>query len=700
MITQVLRAFSMNEDVFSQETLERFMSGTHESIYDFLGAHCKDEWVKGELTSGVRFSVWAPNASRVSVIGDFNGWDGAQSPLDRVMMSNGADCGIWSTFVVGACADQLYQYQLWDRYGQQLPNKADPLAFSAEIAPKRASRICPKMNYPWSDHHWMSVRESLHKLDQPMSIYELHLGSWSRKGRLNYREIAPELIRYVQALGFTHIEIMPINEFPFDGSWGYQTLGLFAPTSRYGSPEDLCALIDQCHQAKIGVILDWVPGHFPLDDHGLARFDGTALYEHEDPRRGLHPDWGTALYQYGRHEVRDFLISSALFWIDRFHFDGLRVDAVASMLYLDYSRKAGEWIPNQNGGNEHLEAVAFLKQLNERAYAKAPGIVMIAEESTSWPGVSAPTYDGGLGFGRKWNMGWMNDTLRYIHEDPIHRKYHHHQMTFGLVYQYSERFILPISHDEVVHGKGSLLSKMPGDEWQRFANLRLYLSFMWTHPGQKLLFMGSEFGMSEEWNPERGVSWSELDYESIEHSSLSVSWNISHLYKDQNIEECSESLPLSLIEQERIGHDQRRTGVWLLLRRLNSLYREYHAFTKRDADPSAFQWLLSDDNERSILSYLRYDNEGGAVIIILNFTPVPRLGERVGAPALQNLSSEWLVVLNSDEPCYAGSGVGPQRADRLRSEEIEWQGQRMSLVLDLPPLGAVILSAAGSSDEG
>ena len=535
--------------LFSSETLERFMEGRHLAVHELLGAHCRIEHLGDQLSEGVRFSVWAPNASAVSVIGDFNEWSGERSPLEKIYHPNGTETGIWSTFVEGACQGQLYQFQLHDGGGHLLPNKADPVARSAEIAPKRASRICASPHYQWSDQGWMSERESRHRLDQPMSIYEVHLGSWSRRGRLNYREIATELVRYVSALGFTHIELMPITEFPFDGSWGYQTLGLFAPTSRYGSPDDLCAFIEQCHLAGIGVILDWVPGHFPLDEHGLAHFDGTALYEHEDPRRGLHPDWGTALYQYGRHEVRDFLLSSALFWLDRFHFDGIRVDAVASMLYLDYSRDEGGWVPNVHGGREHLEAVDFLKSLNEEAYARHPGVVMIAEESTSWPGVSAPTYDGGLGFGRKWNMGWMNDTLRYIEEDPVHRKYHHNLLTFGLVYQYSERFILPISHDEVVHGKGSLIQKMPGDEWQRHANLRLYLSFMWGHPGQKLLFMGSELAQGTEWSPDHGLDWEQLDSEDIQSSGDESIWRLTELL-NRSMPEQELQRALNRIEEE------------------------------------------------------------------------------------------------------------------------------------------------------
>ena len=475
---------SIVSSLFDQEDLVEFVKGTHFAVYQLLGAHTAQADWHGQPQSGVRFSVWAPNASRVAVIGDFNHWDTSHHPLEKLYLESGQDTGIWATFVPDAQVGQLYQYQLHNAHGHLLPNKADPVAFGAEHAPGRASKIIDQAPYSWSDEDWMNKRQSLHALDQAMCIYEVHLGSWSRHGKRSYRELADELIPYVSALGFTHIEVLPITEFPFDGSWGYQTLGLFAPTSRYGSPEELCYFVDKCHQANLGVILDWVPGHFPFDDHGLHRFDGTALYEHEDPRRGVHPDWNTALYQYGRYEVRDFLISSALFWFDRFHIDGIRVDAVASMLYLDYSREDGGWVPNMFGGREHLEAIDFIKILNEQAYSRFPGIIMIAEESTSWPGVSAPTYKNGLGFGRKWNMGWMNDTLKYIELDPVYRKHNSNFLTFGLLYQYSEHFILPISHDEVVHGKGSLYAKMPGDPWQKFANLRLYLSFMWTHPGQ------------------------------------------------------------------------------------------------------------------------------------------------------------------------------------------------------------------------
>ena len=661
------------------EQLKRFSRGEHYAIYELLGAH--PQCVVGtenEHSSGVRFSVWAPNASSVSVIGDFNGWDGQANPLERLVIEGAPHTGIWVGWVEAAQVGELYQYQLHGPHGEQLPNKADPVAFEAEIAPGRASRISSSTDYTWHDQEWMKQRDRHHQLDQPMSIYELHLGSWSRRGRINYQAIADELIPYVTALGFTHIELMPITEFPFDGSWGYQTLGLFAPTSRYGRPEDLRVLIDRCHQANIGVILDWVPGHFPVDEHGLIRFDGTCLYEHEDARRGMHPDWGTCLYQYGRYEVRDFLISSAIYWLKHFHFDGLRVDAVASMLYLDYSREEGEWIPNHEGGNTHLEAVDFLRRLNEHVYGQEPGIVMIAEESTSWPGVSSPTYDGGLGFGRKWNMGWMNDTLRYIEKDPVHRSYDHHLMTFALVYQYSERFILPISHDEVVHGKGSLLSKMPGDEWQRFANLRLYLSFMWTHPGQKLLFMGAELASESEWRPDEGLNWEDLDREQLHLHGEAWNWRST-----LDLERGSFTRP----EHEETHHQEKRIGCWLLLRRLNAIYRAYQPLHQLDMSPEGFAWLLLDDHERSLISYVRYDRSGHAVVVLLNFTPVPRYHERVGVPK----GGAWRAILNSDSPCFAGSGLGLRRGGEVWSQQEGWQGQPHSITLDIPPLGALIL---------
>jgi len=613
-------------------------------LHHHLGAHPLPIAHTPTSTTGVRFGVWAPRASRVAVVGSFNGWDPAATPLTL-----DPEAGVWAGVAPAARVGDLYQYALTGPHGEALPWRADPVAFSAELAPARASVVTARPAHAWGDAAWMAGRGARHALGAPMSIYELHVGSWRRHpdGRpLSYRELAEVLIPYVLALGFTHIELMPITEHPFEGSWGYQTLGLFAPTCRYGAPDDLRALVDACHQAGLGVLLDWVPAHFPLDDHGLARFDGAPLYEHPDPQRGFHPDWGTAIYDYGRAEVRDFLISSALFWLDSFHFDGLRVDAVASMLYLDYSRAPGAWAPNAHGGREHLEAVAFLKRLNELAYLHHPGCVMIAEESTAWPGVSAPTYAGGLGFGRKWNMGWMNDTLRYFSLDPVHRKHHHHLLTFGLAYAYSERFILPVSHDEVVHGKGSLLGKMPGDEWQRFAHLRLYLCFMWTHPGQKLLFMGAELAQEREWSHARALDW-------------------------------------GLLEGDPEG---RRAGVAALLAALNRLYRHAPALHARDHEPDGFAWLLADDADRSVLSYVRRAGDD-EVVVLLNCTPVPRLGELVGAAA-----DPYECVLNSDDRALGGGGVGPRAGQRLLPDPaLPWQGRPAALCVDLPPLGALLL---------
>ena len=621
-------------------------------LHHHLGAHPLPRAENPNDHTGVRFGLWAPRASGVAVVGDFNGWDPAAHPLAR-----DPHTGAWGGVVRGARVGDKYQYALTGPHGEPLPWRADPVAFSAELAPARASVITAPPAHAWGDDAWMAGRAARHALGAPLSIYELHVGSWRRHpdGRpLSYRELAEELIPYALALGFTHVELMPITEHPFEGSWGYQTLGLFAPTCRYGAPDDLRAFVDACHQAGLGVLLDWVPAHFPLDDHGLARFDGAPLYEHPDPQRGFHPDWGTAIYDYGREEVQDFLISSALFWLGSFHLDGLRVDAVASMLYLDYSRAPGAWTPNAHGGREHLEAVALLRRLNELAYLHHPGCLMIAEESTSWPGVSAPTYDGGLGFGRKWNMGWMNDTLRYISLDPIHRKHHHHQLTFGLAYAYSERFILPISHDEVVHGKGSLLGKMPGDGWQRFANLRLYLCFMWTHPGQKLLFMGAELAQEREWSHERALDW-------------------------------------GLLERDPEG---RRAGVAALLAALNLLYRHTPALHARDHEPDGFAWLLADDAARSVLSFARRAGDD-EVVVLLNFTPVPRLGELVGAAA-----DPYECLLNSDAPHLGGGGVGPRAGQLLRPDPaLPWQGRPASLCVDLPPLGALLLRrrAAGGA---
>ena len=654
-----------------------FSAGEHSEIQRLLGAHPLLD--QAGSAQGVRFSVWAPSASAVSVVGSFNDWRPEAHPL-----SPQGSVGIWSTVVDEAKPRDLYQFAICDAQGEALPWRADPVAFEAELAPKRASVVSAPSRFRWSDQQWLEERAQRQGEGSPISVYELHAGSWRRHpdGRpYGYQELAQELIPYVQALGFTHIELMPLTEYPFEGSWGYQTLGLFAPTCRYGTPDDLRALIDACHQASIGVILDWVPGHFPLDEHGLARFDGSALYEHEDPRRGLHPDWGTALYQYGRWEVRDFLISSALHWLDSFHFDALRVDAVASMLYLDYSRKEGEWVPNERGGREHLEAIDFLQRLNRLAQARCPGALVIAEESTSWPQVTGPVEAGGLGFDVKWNMGWMNDTLRYIQEDPVHRKWHHDKLTFGLVYGFSERFMLPISHDEVVHGKGSLWSKMPGDDWQKFANLRAYLTWMWTHPGQKLLFMGAELAQAEEWNHDAELSWG--------------GWGG---WRPEG--ERAHGVPLNPTEELNALSAQphgasvfRRRGVARLLSRLNMLYRERVALHGADREAGSFEWLLADDRDRSVVSFIRRAH-GQTVWVIINFTPVPRLGERMGVSAV---GLELLV--NTDDVLFGGSGLGPTAGQTITSNTEAWQGQERCVTFDLPPLGALIFAPVGETNR-
>jgi 1,4-alpha-glucan branching enzyme len=583
--------------------------GENFEIYRFFGAHPHSiEGLKAGLlpneaweitqsseNQGFSFLIWAPNASYVSVVGDFNDWQKDQDPLERVAFDN-FHTGFWFSFVKGANQGQRYQFYLEDAQCRPLPLKADPLAFYATKAPQRESVLWGLPRFHWTDQSWLDHRTD--RLNEPLSIYEVHLGSW-RFG-LQYDQLAEQLVDYVKSMGFNAIEIMPITEFPYDGSWGYQTLGLFAPTARYGTPESLMYLINACHQAGIAIILDWVPGHFPLDAHGLSRFDGTALYEHEDPRRGFHPDWQTALYQYERYEVQDFLISSAIYWLKHFHFDGLRVDAVASMLYLDYSRNAGEWIPNRHGGREHLEAIAFLKKLNEQAYLRNPGILMIAEESTAWPKVSFPTFEGGLGFGYKWNMGWMNDTLSYMRTPIYERKNRHHQLTFGLVYVYAEHFILAISHDEVVHGKGSLILKMAGHEQDRFKQLRLYYTWMWTHPGKKSLFMGQEFAQIREWSEMRSLDW--------------------HLIENPN----------ELLYSEHLA-------VQNTIKKLNASYLKERALYEGDHLSSGFEWILVDDHDRSVLSFLRKSKHQDLsqnqeiCLVILNFSD-QSYQEKIGCP--------------------------------------------------------------------
>ncbi len=612
--------------------------GTHYRSYEKLGAHLMT--VDG--VQGVHLAVWAPNAKRVSVVGDFNAWDGRRHPM-RVLGSS----GIWELFIPGLGEGTLYKYELKGPL-DQIILKSDPHAYAAEQRPKTASVVWDIDKHQWNDQAWMEKRAQTNPLTAPLSIYEVHLGSWMRVPEegdrfLTYRELAHKLVAYVKKMGYTHIELLPVMEHPLDASWGYQVTGYFAPTSRFGTPDDFQYLVDYCHQHDIGVILDWVPAHFPRDAHGLARFDGTALYEHQDPRKGEHKDWGTLIFNYGRNEVRNFLISSGLFWLDKYHIDGLRVDAVASMLYLDYSRGPGEWEPNIYGGNENLEAIAFLRTFNELAHGQFPGAVTIAEESTAFPGVSRPTYVGGLGFTFKWNMGWMNDTLRYIAQDPIYRKFHHNDLTFGLIYAFTENFILVISHDEVVHGKRALAAKMPGDHWQQLANLRLYLGFMFTHPGKKLLFMGSDIAQWREWSHDRSLDWHLLQWEP--HQKLN-----------------------------RYVAD------------LNRLYRDEPALHQIDFEPQGFEWIDFHDWESSIIAYLRKAQDpADHLVIACNFTPVPRHGYRIGVPA----HCFYAERLNSDSEHYWGSNMGNQGG--LWSDPTPWQGQPYSLQLTLPPLAIVIL---------
>ena len=625
----------------SEQDVYYFKEGTHSTLYRVLGAHPE----LGPGRRGTRFAVWAPNAEHVAVIGDFNGWDGSAHPLERRPDSS----GIWQGFVEGIAHGNIYKYRIDSRYGGYRVDKADPLAFASERAPETAS-IVWDLDYAWSDEDWMARRGGVNSLDAPMSVYEVHLGSWRRAddGRggtrsLGYREIAEPLAEYVAEMGFTHVELMPLTEHPFYGSWGYQTTGYFAATSRYGTPQDLMALIDHLHCRGIGVILDWVPSHFPGNEHGLVYFDGSHLYEHRDPRQGYHPDWKSYIFNYGRNEVRSFLLSSAEFWLDRYHIDGLRVDAVASMLYLDYGRKEGEWVPNRHGGRENLEAMSFLRTLNRNVYRAHPDVQMIAEESTAWPMVSRPAEVGGLGFGQKWNMGWMHDTLKYFSRDPVHRAYHHGELTFSLYYAFQENFTLPLSHDEVVYGKGSLLRKMPGDEWQRFANLRALFAWMYTHPGKKLLFMGGEFGQWDEWSHERSVDWHLL-----EHAS--------------------------------------HRGIRRFLRDLNTLYRGEPALHGRDFSWDGFEWIDANDSDHSVLSYLRKGHDGSRpVAIVLNLVPVARQNYRIGVPG----AGRWAEVLNSDAPLYGGSGQG--NLGGVDSSPLPAHGRYHSLSLTLPPLGALVL---------
>lgn len=610
--------------------------GTHRRAYEKLGAHP----VVLDGVPGTVFAVWAPNARRVSVVGTFNGWDGRCHPL------RSSDSGVWERFVPGVGPGELYKFELVGPEGDLLPLKADPFAFRCEPPPGTASVVHGLGDFAWGDGAWMADRGRVPIHAAPFSAYEVHLGSWRRRpdGRfLNYREIAEQLVPYVRHLGFTHVELLPVGEHPFYGSWGYQPLGLFAPTGRYGSPEDFKAFVDAFHRAGIGVVLDWVPAHFPEDAHGLGCFDGTHLYEHADPRQGRHADWGTLIYNYGRREVQTFLIASALYWLDRFHIDGLRVDAVASMLYLDYSRKAGQWIPNRHGGRENLEAVAFLRRLNEAIYAEHPDTFTIAEESTAWPGVSRPTSAGGLGFGFKWNMGWMHDTLRYFTRPMPHRRYHHDDLTFSMLYHGTENFVLPLSHDEVVHGKRSLLDRMPGSEWERLANLRLLLAWTFAHPGKKLLFMGAELGQGREWSHGTALDW------------------------------------------ELLGRPEHK-GIHDLLRDLNRLYRERPSLHVGDCDPGGFTWIECGDRHNSVLSLLRLGaGPGEGTVAVLNFTALPHRDYRIGVPE-PGLYEE---LLNTDAPAYGGQGFLNSRP--LRAEPVPLHGHPQSLALTLPPLGAVFL---------
>jgi len=617
--------------------LHLFNEGTHDRLYEKLGAHPGVY----DGVEGTRFAVWAPNAGNVSVVGDFNRWTPGKTALSPLGSS-----GIWAGVVPGVGEGACYKYHLAGAGHGHRADKADPFGFQHEHPPRTGS-IVRRLDYTWGDEAWMRERRARNALDAPMAVYELHLGSWQRHadGRvLGYREVAQPLADHVERLGFTHVQLMPIMEHPFDGSWGYQVTGYFAPTSRYGSPQDFMYLVDFLHQRGIGVLLDWPPAHFPTDGHGLGFFDGTHLFEHADPRRGFHPDWQSLIFNYGRHEVRGFLVASALFWFDRYHIDGLRVDAVASMLYRDYSRAEGEWVPNEYGGRENLEAIDFLRQLNTTVYARHPDVQMIAEESTAWPGVSRPCHLGGLGFGLKWDMGWMHDTLSYLARDPVHRKFHHHELTFRAIYAFHENFVLPLSHDEVVHGKQSLLSKMPGDYWQKFANLRLLYALMYGQPGKKLLFMGAELGQWHEWRHGEALDWALAGFPAHE-------------------------------------------GLARLLGDLNRLYRSVPALHARDADARGFEWIEANDDEQSVLVFARHGATADQrVVVALNFTPVPRHGYRVGVEQ----GGRWRELLNSDAEAYGGSGVG--NLGGVDADAWPWDGRPCSLALTLPPLGAVFLA--------
>ncbi len=632
---------AMMTSILSEDDIYLFNQGTHYRLYDKFGA----QPVTIDGVAGTYFAVWAPNAEYVAVIGDWNNWDAGANPLRQRGFS-----GVWEGFIPHVSKGMRYKFHIASRYYGYREDKTDPFGSYFEVAPQTAAIVWDR-NYTWSDQQWMSERGRRHRFDAPISIYEVHLGSWRRKPEednrpLNYRELAHELAEHVKECGFTHVELLPVTEHPFYGSWGYQSTGMFAPTSRYGTPQDFMYFVDYLHQHGIGVILDWVPSHFPTDGHGLAYFDGTHLYEHADPRKGYHPDWGSYIYNYGRNEVRSFLISSAICWLDKFHIDGLRVDAVASMLYLDYSRRPGEWIPNEYGGNENLEAISFLRELNTQIYKYYPDVQTFAEESTAWPMVSRPVYVGGLGFGFKWDMGWMHDTLQYFRRDPIYRRFHHNELTFRGLYMFSENYVLPLSHDEVVHGKGSLLDKMAGDVWQKFANLRLLYSYMFAQPGKKLLFMGGEFGQWREWSHDTSLDWHLLMFPSHQ-------------------------------------------GVQRLISDLNRLYRTEPALHELDCDPRGFEWVDANDADSSVYSFLRKSRSGEHILIVLNATPVVREDYRIGVP----FGGWWRELLNSDSEYYWGSDQG--NAGGVMAEVVPSHGREFSLRLRLPPLGALFLKYSG-----
>ena len=620
------------KSILSDQDIYLFNEGTHYRLYEKLGSHV--------LPDGVHFAVWAPDATTVSVIGDFNDWDLTKNPLKPR-----AESGIWEGDVAEAIEGSLYKYAITSRFDDYKVEKCDPFGFFAEESPRTASVVCT-LSHEWSDANWMKKRGDANRLSAPISIYEMHLGSWMRGGEqggspLSYRDLAPKLCEYLTRLSFTHVEFLPIMEHPFGGSWGYQTTGYFAPTSRYGTPQDFMFLIDQLHQNDIGVILDWVPSHFPTDEHALGFFDGTHLFEHADPKKGFHPDWSSYIFNYGRNEVRSFLISSAIFWLDQYHIDGIRVDAVASMLYLDYSREEGEWIPNKYGGRENIEAIDFLRQLNGEIYSQFPDVQTYAEESTDWPMVSRPNYLGGLGFGMKWDMGWMHDTLVYMSKEPVHRRFHHNNLTFRMLYAFHENFILPLSHDEVVHGKGSLLAKMPGDDWQKFANLRVLFGYMFAHPAKKLLFMGGEIGQWNEWDHDTSLDWHLMEY------------------------------PLHQGLQRWVGD-------------LNRLYRREPPLFERDFEPAGFEWVDCSDSEQSVIGLARYaESTDDLVLLVANFTPVPRNNYRIGVPR----KGHWMEILNSDAHEYGGSGQG--NFGGVEARPIPFHGRSYSLNLTLPPLAVL-----------